>query len=102
MPKIKKNEKRNYAAIHAALLGLVIISAREYSRWTYDTLWRAQAIAAGMEEKPYVYRALVPWLASMLIWLGIRADVAFMLLIIVSAIGLLYGIKYLLAAFRRS
>ena len=82
------------------LLGVVVLTAREYARWTFDDLSRAQMIVMGLEEKPFVYRVLVPWLAHVLGLLGLRADVALTMIIVLSAIGLVYGIKYLFAAFR--
>jgi hypothetical protein len=83
------------------LIGVVVLTAREYAQWTFDNLSRAQMIVMGLEERPYVYRALVPWLARVLVMLGLRADMALMIVVILSAIGLVYGIKYLFAAFRR-
>ncbi len=89
------------AGVKATLLLVVIVTAREYAHYTFDQVWRAEVIALSLEEKPYVYRALVPWLAHMLVLLGMRPEMALTLLVILSAIGLVYGIKYLLAAFRR-
>jgi len=89
-------------AVRGALMGVLIFTAYQYSRVTFDNnLAWAQLIMMGMEEKPYVYRALVPWLAHLLVLLGVRADVALTALVILSAMGLFYGIKYLLATFRR-
>ncbi len=103
MGKPKRRDERGRSqAIRAVLLGLVIFTAHEYGQWTYDSLSRAQIIVGGLEERPYVYRMLVPWLADRLVVLGLRADLALLLLVILSAIGLFYGIKYLLAAFRRA
>lgn len=82
------------------LLGVVVLTAREYAHWTFDNLSRAQMIVMGLEERPYVYRALVPWLAHLLVMLGLRADVALTVLVILSAVGLVYGIQYLLKSFR--
>lgn len=86
--------------IKSLLLGVVVLTAREYARWTFDKLARAQMIALGLEEKPFVYRALVPWLAHVLVMLGMRADLALSVIVVLSAVGLVYGIKYLLTAFR--
>ena len=86
--------------IKSLLLGVVVLTAREYARWTFDNLARAQMIALGLEEKPFVYRALVPWLAHVLVMLGMRADLALSVIVVLSAVGLVYGIKYLLTAFR--
>ena len=82
------------------LLSVVVATAREYAQWTFDNLTRGQMIVMGLEEKPFVYRALVPWLAHVLVILGLRADVALTVLVILSAVGLVYGIQYLLSAFK--
>ena len=82
------------------LIGVVVLTAQEYAQWTFDNLSRAQMIVMGLEEKPFVYRALVPWLAHVLVMLGLRADMALTVVIVLSAIGLVYGIKYLLTAFK--
>jgi hypothetical protein len=87
--------------VKTTLLILVILSAREYANSIVDMVW-ASGIAAGLQEKPFVYRALVPWLAQFLVLLGFRADVALSLIVILSAVGLLYGLQYLLSSFRRS
>jgi len=89
--------------IKAILLLAVILTAGEYARWTYfaDSRW-ARAIVLELQEKPFVYRALVPWLAHLLALLGLSNESALTIVVVCSAIGLLYGIKYLLAAFRRS
>lgn len=87
--------------LRVILLGVVILSAYQYAQQTFESLPRAQMIMMGHEEKPYVYRALVPWLARLLVTLGLPADAAFTVIIVLSALGLLYGIKYLLASFRK-
>ncbi len=87
--------------IKSLLLGVVVLTAREYARYTFMNVSRAQMMVMGWEDRPYVYRALVPWLAQLLVTLGLRADVALSVIIVLSAIGLVYGIKYLLAAFKR-
>jgi len=95
-------KKRNALLIRSALLCVVMLTALEYARWTYlDNLVKAQIIVLGFEEKPYVYRALVPWLAHVLVTLGLRADLALNVVIVLSAIGLFYAIKHLLTAFKR-
>jgi hypothetical protein len=102
LPSPKSKEHRFRRGVKLLLIGVVIVTAREYARVTWDQVWRAEVIVLGLDEKPYVYRALVPWLAHLLVLLGLRADVALTVIVILSAIGLVYGIKYLLAAFRRS
>jgi len=88
--------------VKRVLIGIVGLTAFEYSRVTFDNLAWAQLIVMGLEQKPYVYRALVPWLAHLLVMLGLQADVALTIVVIASAFGLIYGIKYLLATFRKS
>lgn len=91
--------KNNSRLVKGVLLALVAITAREYAHYTYMN--RAHYLATSQDGRPYVTRVLIPWLAQILISLGIPADTALTLLIILSAIGLLYGIKYLLSATRR-
>jgi hypothetical protein len=86
--------------IKALLLSILIATAREYARWTYDQPWRAEEMVAGVMDKPFVYRALIPWAARFLVYLGLPADVALTILVVLSAIGLLCGLYYLLRSFR--
>lgn len=97
----QKAESRRQSWLRWLLLGVVVLTAREYARWTFDNLSRAQMIVGGLEDRPYVYRALVPWLAHALVMLGLRADLALTVIVVLSAVGLVYGIKYLLSAFRQ-
>jgi len=83
------------------LIGVVVLTAREYAYWTVHNFSTADVIVMGLEEKPYVYRALVPWLAHLLVIIGMTPEAALTVLVVGSAIGLLYGIKYLFATFRR-
>jgi hypothetical protein len=95
---MKYLHRRNLVKI--SLVSIVILTAREYAQLTYDQLWRAEAIVFGMTEKPYVYRTLIPWLARPLVYLGVPAHMALTVLVVLSAIGLLYGLYYLLQSFR--
>src|SRR3989304_10509408 len=83
------------------LIGVVVLTAREYAYWTVHNFSTADMIVMGLEQKPYVYRALVPWLAHLLVIIGMTPEAALTVLVIGSAIGLLYGIKYLFVTFRR-
>jgi len=56
----------------------------------------------GGVERPYVYRTLVPWLARILVELGLRADIALSIIVTFSAIGLVYALEYFFKSFRRS
>jgi hypothetical protein len=89
------------ALIKMSLLSMVILTAREYARWTYDQAWRAELIVSSMTDKPMVYRVLIPWLARQLVYLGLPADLALIILVVLCAIGLLYGLYYLLRSFRQ-
>ena len=91
---------RNKNLIKGLLLGLIILTANEYARHTWDIPSRARLIALGLEERPYVYRALVPWLAHVLVILGVSPELALTIIVVVSAVALLYGIKYLFASSR--
>jgi hypothetical protein len=84
--------------VKGGLLFLIVYTVQEYAHYTYMN--RALYLATSQDGRPYVYRVLVPIFARALIWLGLSAEDALTLLIIFSAIGLLYGIKYLLAAGR--
>ena len=88
--------------VKAILLLTVILTAREYAYWTFHNFSTAEMIVMGLEEKPYVYRALAPWLAHLLVLIGMSAEAALTVLIVGSAIGLVYGIKYLFSTFSRS
>lgn len=85
----------------AGVLMVVVLVAREYARATYYSLEVAQIWVYGIGERPYVYRTLVTWAARPLVWLGLREDVALSTVIVLSAIGLVYGIKYFISSFRR-
>lgn len=61
----------------------------------------ARAVVWGLEEKPFVYRVLMPGLARGLMGLGFSASAALGVLVFVSAIGLVYAIKFLSETFKR-
>ncbi len=88
--------------IQGIIIAVVIVIAHEYAQWTFDNPDRARQIAMGLEERPFVYRALVHWLAYPLVKLGMSPSQALTLVVILSAIGLLYALKYLFASFRQS
>ena len=74
---------------------LVLITAALYTSWTYQFPWLAEPIVFGLQDRPFVYRALVP-LLSRLLWLaGLPANVALTVIVLLSAIGLLYALYYL-------
>jgi hypothetical protein len=91
---------RRNKIIKGFLLTLVAASAWQYGDWAYDRQAWTWSIAMSHEPRPYVYRVLIPWLAEILVWLGLQPYYALSLLIVLSAIGLLYAIKYLLRSVR--
>jgi hypothetical protein len=74
---------------------VVVGVAVAYGFQTWKTPARAEAIALGLEGKPFVLRVLVPWLAQGLMWLGLPANVALSVLVVCAAIGLFYGLETL-------
>ena len=62
----------------------------------------ARAVIWGWEERPFVYRALVPWLGRGLMQLGFSATAALGTLVFVAAIGFYYAVKFLFQTFKRS
>jgi len=84
------------------MIALVLVCAVgwAYGFQTWKTSVRAEAIALGLEGKPFVFRALAPWIAQVLMALGLPAGLALSVLVIFSAIGLFYGLKYLSDSFR--
>jgi hypothetical protein len=87
--------------LRIALFGIVIATAWEYARWTYDTSARAEAIVLALEDRPYVYRALVPFVARQLWIAGVPAILALRALVVLSAIGLVYALEYLFRSLRK-
>ena len=88
--------------IRLLMLAILTFGAREYALWCInDSLRQAKMIVYGTYPRPYVYRALIPWVARFLNELGFREDVAVIIAVIVSAIGLVYAIQYLLSSFQK-
>ena len=83
------------------LLAIIIATAIEYSRWTYISPLNAYAIVAGLDERPFVYRMLIPALAWLLSWLGVPIIFSLRLVVVLSSIGLFYALKYLFTSFKR-
>lgn len=71
-----------------AVGSVVAIAAVIYAQATFFSRPNAWQIVLGMNERPYVYRALVPWLARILTWLGLGPDQALSLLVVLAALGL--------------
>lgn len=84
------------------MFSIVAVLGWEYARWTYATAARAQQIVFGLEEKPFVYRALVPFVAWLLVQTGIPAELALRIVITLSVCGLFYAFLYLFRSFKRS
>lgn len=75
------------------LILLVSLTASQYAYWTFtDTVSNAEEIVTGTQQKPFVYRALIPWAAHTLTELGLSAPTALTIMVILSAIALMYGI----------
>lgn len=85
------------------LIGVVFICvvAWPYAQLTWKTAARAEEIVLGLEGKPFVFRTLVPWLARALMQIGMTAETALSVLIVLSAVGLWYALGYLSESFRR-
>jgi len=83
------------------LLVLVSFVASVYARWTWQTSERAAQIVLGLKDRPFVYRAFVPWMARILTKLGLAAETALGVVIVISAIGLYYGLEFLAKSIRR-
>lgn len=93
---------RNKKLIKPLLVLIVALVAREYAHYTYITSEMAKLIVYSQEERPYVYRALVPWLAWSLTRFGIAPETALTIVIMCMAIGFLYALIYLFRSFGRS
>ena len=84
----------------AYALSVIVISAWVYAGAAWPDSEKANQIALGLEGKPFVYRALVPWLALFLMKLGLAAEPALSIVIVLSAIGLFYGLQFLAKSIR--
>lgn len=93
---------RRNSLVKPLLVLVVALVAREYARATFFTPDMAAGIVYSLNDRPYVYRALVPWLAWSLTRLGIAPETALTLVIMCMAIGFLYALYYLLRSFKRS
>lgn len=63
----------NNKAFKLLLLAIVTLAANEYAR-SFD--WLAEYYVQGLEDRPYVYRTLIPSLAHLLWSLGLSAQIA--------------------------
>jgi len=90
-------------ALRASLLLMVGCVAWEYSRWCYQhSLWLAMQIVHGLDERPFVYRALVSWMALGLVKLGLREDTALSAVVIFWAICFVYALEFFLDGRRKA
>jgi hypothetical protein len=89
-----------YRLLKGLLLSITAATAWQYAHWTYEKQEWAGRIVNGLDDRPFVYRVLIPWLAQILVWMGLQPYQALSVLIILSAIGLVYAIKYLLRSVR--
>jgi hypothetical protein len=88
-------------AVKMLLMAILMYVAVEYSYWTWDIPTRAEAIVMGLEDRPYVYRSLVPVAARMLVWMGLEPGAALTMVVVVSMIGLFYGLNYFFKSIER-
>jgi len=58
-------------------------------------------VALSLEDRPFVYRVLMPWLARSLMGLGLSASASIGILVFAAAIGLVYAIRFLSETFKR-
>lgn len=86
--------------VRGIILLVMTLVACQYAVFTFDPPFNASSIVSGLEDRPFVYRALVPALAHGLTWLGLSAETALLVLVVVSALGLFYGIIYLFRSIR--
>lgn len=86
--------------VRALVLAVVIGIAWQYAHWSWDEQWMAEGMVMGWEQRPYVYRALVPALARGLMSLGLDAGTALSIVMVVSAVVLVYGIVFLFKSVR--
>lgn len=86
--------KHRFGIVKVVLLAVVAAMALEYIGFAIDHPEYSRAIVMGQDDRPYVYRALVPFVARCLTWTGMRADVALTVVVVSSAIGLVYGLIY--------
>lgn len=85
-----------------ALLLMVAVVAWEYSRWCYQhSLWLAMQVVYGLDDRPFVYRALVSWMALGLVKLGLREDIALSIVVVFWAIGFVYALDLFLNGKRK-
>lgn len=87
--------------VKVLMLTIVAITARAYAQWAIQNAEKAGWIVFGHEIRPYVYRAFVPFMARILVMLGMSPEQALIVVVVASAIGLVYGIKYLLQSFTK-
>ena len=84
---------------------LVFVSAVAVVYVYADGVWYgepyARTVALSLEERPFVYRALMPWLAHGLMRLGLPATAALGTLVFLAAIGVIYALKFLSQTFKR-
>lgn len=91
-------------------LDLLLVSIVAYSAYQFYYVWVVwkgfsylERVAYALEERPFVYRMLVPSLARALEQVtGVHAVYCMIFLFALSAVGLFYSLKYLYTAFREN
>lgn len=96
---MRLNKSRLIKGLAIFLVGL---AAQEYAHFTYFTSEMAGLIVYSQQERPFVYRALVPWLAYGLTRFGFSPEIALTIVITATAIGFLYALVFLFQSVRRS
>src|SRR5512138_3323110 len=91
----------NFFRLKGLLFVVMLASAWEYARWTVHNAGRAAQIVY-MDERPYVYRMLIPFFAWLLVQTGVTVETALRIVVMLSVIGLFYAFLYLFRSFRRS
>ncbi len=92
---------------HIDLFLVSIVALSAYQFYYVWLVWKGfsylELVAYSLEIRPFVYRVLVPFLARALERLtGIQAVYCMIFLVVLSAIGLFYSLRYFYTAFRRN
>lgn len=88
--------------VKGLVLLVVALAAREYAHFTFFTSEMAKLIVYSQQDRPFVYRTFVPWLAYGLTRFGFSPETALSMVIACMAIGFLYALVFFFNSFRRS
>jgi hypothetical protein len=84
----------------ALIVGTFLAVVYGYASGVWYAEPYARAVVLSWVERPFVYRTLMPWLARGLMSLGFSAVQAIGVVVFVSAIGLVYALKFLYDSFQ--